>query len=138
MNLRFDLDPCGPRNADAPSRAWCDRVVTAPDDGLDADWAGRRVWLNAPYSNIGEWVHHLLNAPCTGITISYIRAEVEWCQRLLRHAGGVLFLNRRVKFIPGGGQRESSPGGPSILCAVGELESAALRRMAAEGHGVYR
>lgn len=42
----FDLDPCCP-----PTMPWrtATRMVHWPEDGLQVDWTGKRVWCNPPY-----------------------------------------------------------------------------------------
>ena len=42
----FDIDPCCP-----PNMPWktAKRMVCQPENGLEVDWTGKRVWLNPPY-----------------------------------------------------------------------------------------
>lgn len=44
----FDLDPCCP-----PTMPWrtATRMVHWPEDGLQVDWTGKRVWCNPPYGH---------------------------------------------------------------------------------------
>jgi hypothetical protein len=49
----FDLDPCCP-----PEMPWqtATRMISLPEDGLDAEWSGR-VWLNPPFGREAiKWV----------------------------------------------------------------------------------
>src|SRR5262249_20392501 len=34
----------------------CDRYFTLEQDGLRQSWAGQRVWVNPPFSDLGAWV----------------------------------------------------------------------------------
>jgi len=138
LGLRFDLDPCGHEGADVPAHKIY--TLAAGQDGLRLPWSGR-VFLNPPYSDTTAWVDKLLNSNVTAITLTFARTGSSWAQRLLggEHcASAVLFLAKRVRFIPGGGQHASSPGADSMLCAFGQTEVEALYRMAEAGHGVMR
>ena len=57
----IDLDPASCEEAQATVRAT--RWVGLPDDGLEAEWAGR-VWCNPPYSSSGmrTFARHLIAA----------------------------------------------------------------------------
>lgn len=50
--FQFTLDPCATRES-----AKCTLFFTKEVDGLKQSWAGHRVWLNPPYSNIRPWLH---------------------------------------------------------------------------------
>jgi hypothetical protein len=51
--FRFTLDPCSQSEAFSASLM---RHYAEPDNGLAQPWAGERVWLNPPYSNVGPWL----------------------------------------------------------------------------------
>ncbi len=140
IGLEFDVDPCAP---DPPHTAWvpAKRNITREQDGLRSDWGGGCAFVNWPYDNSDAWVmrllEHHLNVGGTAITLSFARTETDWCQRLMRCADVVLFLNKRVRFHPNGGPvGRSSPGAGSILCAFGRDERAALTSMANRGLGL--
>lgn len=49
--FRFTIDV-----AASPHNAKCERFYSIEDNGLEATWAGERVWCNPPYSEISPWV----------------------------------------------------------------------------------
>jgi phage N-6-adenine-methyltransferase len=62
LEFQFTLDPC----ATAES-AKCPLFFTKAQDGLKQRWAGHRVWLNPPYSDITPWLRKVteeLKAGC--------------------------------------------------------------------------
>ena len=104
----FDLDPCAlPESAKAP------HFYTAADDGLRYTWFGR-VWMNPPYSKIGDWMAHAHATAAQGFgsvaCLVPARTDTRW---FWRHAlaGEVLLLPGRLKF---GGGKHSAPF-PSCL-----------------------
>lgn len=54
QEFKFTIDVCG--QADAPVSQAIGRWYGIEEDGLARSWAGERVWVNMPYSNIGPWV----------------------------------------------------------------------------------
>ena len=132
MGVRFDLDPCGVPNT--PAAAHCASMYVHPhQDGLLLPWGGS-VWINPPYSEMRLWVEKWLVEKTPGVMVCYARTDTGWAQRLLANVDRVLFLRRRVRFLPGAGQQVSSPGAPSMLCGMGPIGRLALANMA--GHGV--
>lgn len=107
----FDLDPCC-----VPSSAKAPRFFTLADDGLAQSWAGR-VWLNPPYSKMGDWMAkaHATAAAGAGLVVCLVpaRTDTRWFWRYAL-AGEVLLLPGRLKFGDG---RNSAPF-PSCLVVL--------------------
>lgn len=140
MGQRFDLDPCGHPHAVVPADTVYARA--RGEDGFQLPWKGT-VWLNPPYSSTYSWVNRLMleadDGNVTGfVTLTFARTGASWAQRLMeRSTVRVLFLSKRVRFIPGDGQHASSPGADSMVCAWGEC-AGVVERLRAAGHGVAR
>lgn len=110
----FDLDPAAtPESAKAPL------FFTAADDGLTQPWWGR-VWLNPPYSRVGEWVTkaaaevELGNAK-QAVCLVPARVDARWFREAKASAFLVRILPQRVKF---GGCKDSAPF-PSAVIVFG-------------------
>lgn len=138
--VRFTLDPCGHPRAVVPA----DTVyaLSAGVDGLARPWFGS-VFLNPPYSATARWVDRLLEEADAGritgfATLTFARTGASWAQRLLaRRDVRVLFMAKRVRFIPGEGQPASAPGADSMVCAWGDREGF-VQHLQERGHGVTR
>ena len=107
----FDLDPCcTAESAKAP------HFYALPDDGLAYTWFGR-VWLNPPYSKIGDWMAkaHATAAAGLGSVVCLVpaRTDTRWFWRYAL-PGEVLLLPGRLKF---GGSKNSAPF-PSALVVL--------------------
>ena len=119
-----------------------DHARARGEDGFQLPWKGT-VWLNPPYSSTYSWVNRLLLEADDGnvngfVTLTFARTGASWAQRLMeRSTVRVLFLSKRVRFIPGDGQHASSPGADSMVCAWGEC-AGVVERLRAAGHGVAR
>lgn len=121
----FDLDPCG---ALVNGEPWptAARVITLPEDGLTAEWSGR-VWLNPPYSAVGDWMERLA-AYNQGTALIFARTETKvWHQHVWPHARGILFFSGRLHFHkPTGERADGNAGAPSALVAYGRADARRL------------
>lgn len=92
----FDLDPCC-----VPSSAKAPRFFTLADDGLAQPWAGR-VWLNPPYSKIGDWMAkaHATAAAGAGLVVCLVpaRTDTRWFWRYALPGEVLLLPGQRVPF----------------------------------------
>jgi hypothetical protein len=124
LDLEFDLDPCSPKEGGfvpAKKKFWL------PDyDGLSEDWFGN-VWVNPPYGKeTGLWLSKLA-AHGEGIALVFARTSTKWFQKIVSGTSGVLFVNRRVRFISGAtGEAGGTPGADSMLISFGEENANAL------------
>ena len=121
----FDLDPCA-----HPSQPWpmAKRSICMPEDGLEADWAGR-VWLNPPFDRyqVGAWVEKLAFHG-SGTLLIHARTETKWFRPVWKGADLILFLGKRVKFCtPEGMEQPANSGAPVVLAAFGKEDCMRLR-----------
>lgn len=142
LELKFDFDPCGHKDAFVPAA----RVITKEENGLVTPWPKGSGWFNPPYNETGAWtdlwVGHT-DQGGTGVSLTFSRTGSPWAQILIKEAHGVLFFSRpepprRIAFFPGEGQHVSSPGSDSFFSAWGRNEVAALKRLEDQGMGVMR
>lgn len=142
LDLVFDFDPCGHKDAFVPAR----RIITKEENGLVTAWPEGSGFFNPPYNETGPWTDLWLahaDRGGTGVSLTFSRTGSPWAQNILEDAHGVLFFSRpqpprRIAFFPGEGQHVSSPGSDSMFCAWGDKEVAALKRMRDAGLGVMR
>lgn len=128
---RFTLDPCASKE-----NAKCEKFYTREDDGLSKSWAGYRVFMNPPYSEVGKWVAKALQEvwePYTFIVgVVASRTDAGWYQEIWRHfveqgtdlRCDILPIKGRVQF---GGGKSSAPF-PTTLFSLGVGRWEPLRR----------
>ena len=69
----FDLDPCCPSNM--PWRT-ATQMISLPDNGLLADWSGKRVWCNPPYGREAiPFLRKMAENTNGGGILSYLRGQ---------------------------------------------------------------
>ena len=125
----FDLDPC----SGAESSPFADSVYTESDDGLAQDWFGT-VWVNPPYSAMGEWTSKAL-AQFRRDEVDRIfylckgDSSTDWWQRAAAAASVVATIGHRLKF----GDGENSAPFASHIFVFGETDDAVINALA--GHG---
>ena len=112
----FTLDP-----ASTPENAKCAKFYTKEQDGLLYDWAGERVWLNPPYSDIKRWMRKAMQEgqkPDT-VVVCLIPARTDtayWHEYVMTvWPHGIEFLRGRLKF---GGMENGAPF-PSVIVTFG-------------------
>lgn len=125
----FDLDPCAPVNRPWPTAA---HYLTIVDDGLFQRWFGR-VWLNPPYSNVGQWLERLADHG-DGIALIFARTETRWFfAHVWQPASAVFFFKGRIAFYHVDGAVGSSAGAPSCLVAYGDNNVQRIRQSGLAG-----
>ncbi len=111
----FDLDPCG-----FPGHHTAKCLYTEEDNGLDFAWFNR-VWLNPPYSNVGEWLDKLAYHG-RGVALVFARTDTKWAQRILPQATSVFFPAKRIMFMQADGTKPKwTSGAPSMFLSFGEI-----------------
>jgi len=115
LGNNFDLDPCGELDHPTAKKIYS-------EDGLSKEWYGR-VWLNPPYSSVGEWLERL-SSHGNGVALVFARTDTKWAQRIIPKATQVFFLAKRIKFL---NKDKSHPkftaGAPSMFLNFGPRQS---------------
>jgi phage N-6-adenine-methyltransferase len=111
----FDLDPSA-----SPTSNLADRNVTKEEDGMSIDWTGD-VWLNPPYSEVGEWMEYAKRQYRMGncrsiVALVYARTGTRWFHNHARNAAVQCFVKGRLTF----GDGEYSAPAPSMVLVWGE------------------
>lgn len=129
----FDLDPCAhPQQFYRTAK----RMIKLPNDGLAANWTGKRVWLNPPFSQVHshDWYPKMIQNR-RGIAIAAARTEVErWFWKYIwEQATAIMFLRGRVWFRQPDGSELGNAGHGSVLVAYGRDDAAVLKASRVEG-----
>jgi site-specific DNA-methyltransferase (adenine-specific) len=104
----FDFDPC-PFNPHP----------TLEMDGLQSDWARRRVFLNPPWSDITPWVDKAFSSPAEVVVfVLPARTDTAWYHRLKDRGAEIRLFRRRVHFVNGEAQNKRSPTDGTMVAIV--------------------
>ena len=91
--------------AAAPHNAKAARYFTRADNGLEQSWAGERVWVNPPYSNLGDWLKKAwAEYPTTRGILMLLpanRCEQKWWQEWVEPVRDQLGSPMTTEFLPG-------------------------------------
>ena len=136
LGCRFDLDVAAPVDSSL-THVPADNFLSF--DGLSASWNGF-VWCNPPWAGRGNkqpWIERM-NAHGNGLLLTPDRSSAPWWQYAAHRADAVLFVNRKIKFIPGPGNLSNwkQPGAGTTIFAWGNKGIDALRRAALNGLGI--
>jgi hypothetical protein len=133
LGCRFDLDPASPGREIVP---WIpvDEVYTS--EGLERNWHGF-VWGNFPYGRniLPSWIKKFIDHG-NGIALVFDRTSTRWWQQLAARADSVLFLNKKIAFVPATGEKAGASAIGSTLVAMGDKGVAALERASGRGLGI--
>jgi phage N-6-adenine-methyltransferase len=91
----FTLDPC----SDAQN-AKCERFFTASKNGLLCDWGRDTVFMNPPYSEVGDWMRKAYGAAQEGATVVCLipaRTDANWWHDYAMK-GEIRFIRGRLRF----------------------------------------
>ena len=108
----FDLDPCGEMH-------WPTAKTIYTEKGLEQEWFGR-VWLNPPYSEVGEWLEKL-HLHGNGVALVFARVDTKWAQKFMPLASQIFFPAGRFKFHQVDGSTKGAAGAPSMFLVFGEI-----------------
>lgn len=112
INIEFSLlwDVCASHTNHKLPLYW-----TKEQDGLQADWTGKRVWMNPPYGHvIGDWVEKAATGGAEiAICLLPARTDTRWFHQFIYNnpRAEIRFIKGRLKF---GGSINSAPF-PSML-----------------------
>jgi len=122
-----DLDPCGWTPNGEPFTETAHRYFTEEVDGLSQPWEGS-VFVNFPYSQAYEWMKRC-SEHNNGIVLCFARTETKAWQENVKNATGMVFINKRIKFLTGEGVEKSNGNAPSVLIAWGEDNYQRIKRV---------
>ncbi len=130
LGLEYDFDVASPVGGISwiPTK----KYFTQYDDGLAQDWAGKRVWMNPPYSKPRPWIDKWLENG-NGICLVSASRSISF-NKLWAGCDGMIFMPANLKFVTGMG-KESGIYMPTVLAAIGSENLAALK---ASGIGCVR
>lgn len=111
----FDLDP----SASATSEI-ADENLTKDDDGLSQPWHGK-VYLNPPYSNVGEWLKYAVTQHQHGhtdliVALVFARTSTQWFHGYATTADLWCFVEGRLRF----GDADNTAPAPSLVAVWGD------------------
>ena len=134
---RFDLDPAS--NEAAAVRVDAVRWIGLPADGLAADWACDRLWLNPPFSCRGPWMDRLAYESNVGRVRAWaclIPDPTTDESRALKRASTLACLpNGRINFEDRAGS--GSPIPTYVLLGGFDLQEARAKRVLEQFATVY-
>lgn len=108
--FNFNLDPCS-----TELNHKCSNYYTKESDGLSKNWGGYRVFVNPPYSQIGEWVKKAYYEGCKDNTIVVLlipsRTDTKYFHNYILNRSEIRFIKGRLKF---GDSKNSAPF-PSMI-----------------------
>lgn len=122
-----DLDPCGWCPSGKPLVETARRYFTEETDGLSQPWTGT-VFVNFPYSQAYAWMAKT-SRHNNGIVLCFARTETKAWQDHVKNATGMVFLNRRVKFLTAEGVEKGNGNAPSVLISWGEANYQRIKRV---------
>lgn len=91
----FTLDPCSDGE-----NAKCAKFYTELEDGLLQNWGTEIVFMNPPYSNVGDWMRKAYGASQEGATVVCLvpsRTDANWWHDYAMK-GEVRFIRGRLRF----------------------------------------
>jgi len=93
------------------------KALTKEDDGLSFSWAGQRVFVNPPYSQISKWVEMAWKHRDTAIIVMLIpaRTDTAYWHDYIEGYARVEFIRGRLKFVRMDGGKSTSAPFPSCL-----------------------
>lgn len=122
----FDLDPCAYRAQ--PWRTATLQYALPEQDGLILPWNGS-VFCNPPYGpETRKWTWRLA-LHNDGLLLIFARTETTAFRAIWKHAAGILFFYRRLRFHRPDGSLVGGGGAPSVLAAFGGPNVARLERV---------
>lgn len=125
LDVRFGTDPCSPLEGGDCVPA--DVKYTIANDGLTQPWHGV-VWVNPPFSNAAPFASRFIEHG-NGIWLGPV-SSTNWFQSMLG-ASDLVWLTKDFEFVFRGDRKRTAFA--LAFCAIGDLSSAALDRLARSG-----
>jgi phage N-6-adenine-methyltransferase len=112
---KFSLDACATKE-----NSKCERFYTIEDDGLSKSWENEVVFVNPPYSNVGDWVakahYESTHNNATVVMLIPSRTDTKyWHQYIMDSANKIFFIKGRLKFQNGSTVSTHSAPFPSAV-----------------------
>lgn len=119
FRFHFTLDPCGTKQ-----RILKEDMITwtKQDNGLPRSWAGHRVFVNPPFSEITTWAQKCYAESGRALLIALlipVRTDTKYFHEFIYHHADLEFLKGRLQYYPIGlpkGFKEQHPSFASMLC----------------------
>lgn len=126
LECSFDLDAAAPIDYSLASVPARDFYFS---DSLSKNWYGF-VWCNPPWAGYGNkqpWINKM-HAHGDGLLLTPDRSSAPWWQDAAEKAEAILFVRRKIKFIPGPGNpsNHKHPGAGTTIFAWGKEGIGAL------------
>jgi hypothetical protein len=116
------LDPCGYRDGALVATAEHYFSLDQGHDGLSEEWFGS-VYVNPPYTETDKWLNRAIEYfNATGNSVIFClpcRTSNKWFQKYIKHATGIVFLDRRIHFLDANGKDRGGAAFPVCLVAYG-------------------
>lgn len=99
QRFRFTVDV-----AAAVHNAKLDRFYSKENSGLEASWAGERVYCNPPYSEVAPWLEKAWKETEADLIVMLLpanRTEQKWWQQFIESRRDRPGSPLRVEFLPG-------------------------------------
>jgi site-specific DNA-methyltransferase (adenine-specific) len=139
-HYHFTLDAAATRE-----NRCCKKYCSRAKNGLAADWAGERVFMHPPYSNLGPWLLKALQetrfaatrfaaspsftsavareaARRATLVVALIPADPStgyWHELVHESASKIILLRGRVHFLNAGGEKQGAPRFASAVVVYG-------------------
>lgn len=99
FNIKFDLDACAMEH-----NAKVKNFITPEQNTLTADWNGRYIWMNPPYSNPLPFVLRAIQQSVlhnkTVVMLLNVDSSTKWFDMCVRNAKEIVYItNSRIPFI---------------------------------------
>lgn len=114
----FDLDPCASNTSNLADEN------NREDGGLEMDWRGK-VFLNPPYSDVGEWMKYARHEHEHGhadliVGLVFARTGTQWFHNYATSADLICFVEGRLTF----GEATNNAPAPSMVPVWGDYPDA--------------
>lgn len=133
--FNFTLDPCGTklRLLKEDMTTW-----TKEDNGLPRSWAGQRVFVNPPFSEMTTWCQKCFAESGRAeliVLLIPVRTDTKYFHEFIYHHSELEFLKGRLQYYPIGVPKdfkEQHPSFASMLCIYRKGKKKTLLDMGCE------
>lgn len=111
----FSLDPCADPDRLLPG---IPDHFTEADDGLAQSWAGRRVFMNPPYSADAAWMRKAFEESRRGafvVCLVYAKTDTAWWHEYAMRANEIRLVRGLLKFHAPGKDNGATKGSAIVI-----------------------